>query len=318
MIKVGIIGCEYPCAAELLRLIINHPDVELVWVVGSSAVAGTRLDSLVTGIIGECDLVADAECNLENVDLVYLCGSRETVSSWLAEQHIPEGVHLVDLSGGHNLDHGLDKPWRYGLSEMQRRVLVHDSPWVTLPGQAAAAALLALMPMARNLLLNSPLELRVAVDQRALSSDGHTLEGMEVDDWAQEQCREVDFALRQCQSSFNQPMSMTVRPLVQRRTLAAEARFRCGIDGDTINQLYRDYYEDHNFVFIVDRPVEVADVENTNKCLLFLEKDEQRGELTVHAVMDALLKGSAGNAVHVMNLLFGLHERVGLALKATG
>ena len=78
------------------------------------------------------------------------------------------------------------------------------------------------------------------------------------------------------------------------------------------------YYHDHNFVFLVDRPIVTADVENTNKCLLYLEKDDSSQMLTIHAMMDLLLKGSAGTAVHVMNLLFGLHERVGLNLKATG
>ena len=85
-----------------------------------------------------------------------------------------------------------------------------------------------------------------------------------------------------------------------------------------IRQLYEQYYSDHNFVFLVDRPIVAADVENTNKCLIRLDKDERKGLLTVHAVMDLLLKGGAGTAVHAMNLLFGLHERAGLALKATG
>lgn len=100
--------------------------------------------------------------------------------------------------------------------------------------------------------------------------------------------------------------------------MVAAARFKCGIDIEMIKQLYEQYYDDHSFVFLVDRPLVTADVENTNKCLIHIDKDDHSGEVTVHAVMDLLLKGSAGNAVHMMNLLFGLQERAGLALKGTG
>lgn len=317
MIKVGIVGCGNLPAAELVRVLINHPDVELKWVQADGK-QGTRIDRLVPGIIGECDLTAVAEGPLDAVDLVYLCGNRAEVSSRLSRLDVPDGVRVIDLSGSHNQDHGEDKPWTYGLSEMQRRVLVHEARQVTVPGNAATASLLALMPMARNLLLNNPLDLHVAMGQSAFTDDGMTLGGMTAADWAKDQQREVALALKQCQPNFNQPVTMTVTPLAERRTLTVAARFKCDLDGEMIKQLYEQYYDDHNFVFIVNRPIVAADVENTNKCLLYLDKNEQSGELTVHAVMDVLLKGSAGNAVHVMNLLFGLHEKVGLALKATG
>lgn len=318
MIKVGIIGCVNLHAEELLRILINHPDVELKWVRDRRAV-GSRLDQLVPGIIGESDLIVEDIGELgDDVDLVYLCGNRSEVRVLLKTLNVPEDVHVIDMSGVHNLDHGGDKPWTYGLNEMQRRVLVHDARMVTVPGCAAAASMLALIPMARNLLVNSPLTLHVAVGVSALTDDHKTIDGMDLDAWARDQQQEVALALSQCQSSFNQPVTLTVTPLAERRTLAVAARLKCGVDAETIRQLYEQYYDDHNFVFIVDRPIVTADVENTNKCLLYLDKDEQQGELTIHAVMDVLLKGCAGSAVHVMNLLFGLHEKAGLALKATG
>ena len=277
MIKVGIVGCDHQRAAELVRVLINHPDVELMWVTGSCE-AGTRLDSIVPGIIGECNLTVSDQASLDNVNVVFVCGSRE----------------------------------------MQRRLLVHDAQLVTVPGNAAAAALLALMPMARNLMLNSPITLRVAMGDMAFPDQGKTLDGMNPDEWAHDQQREVALALSQCQSSFAQPVNLTISPIAEPRILAVAARFKCGVDEETIRQLYEQYYEDHNFVFLVDKPIVGADVANTNKCLIRFEKDEHSGELTVHAVIDLLLKGNAGNAVHMMNLLFGLHERVGLALKGSG
>ena len=317
MIKVGIIGELNLCAEELLRILINHPDVELKWVRDWLTV-GSRLDQVVPGIIGESDLIIEDLNEIDDVDLIYMCGNRSQVRMLLKRLKVPDGVRVIDMSGVHNQEHGGDKPWIYGLNEMQRRIIVHDARMVTVPGSVTVASMLALIPLARNLLLNSPLTLHVAIGQSVLD-DGHkTFDEMDLDAWARDQQQEVALALSQCQSSFSQPVTITVTPLAERRTLAVAARFKCGVDAQTIRRLYEQYYDDHNFVFIVDRPIVSADVENTNKCLIYLDKDEPQGELTIHAVMDVLLKGCAGSAVHSMNLLFGLHEKVGLALKATG
>lgn len=307
MIKVGITGCDDLRAAELIRVLINHPDVDLKWVTASCP-PETRLDSIVHGIVGESDLIANHIGGVDDVDVIFACGRDDL--SHLTSQNMSGSVSVIDLTGAHNLDHGGGKPWTYGMSEMQRRVLVHDATHVTVPGCAAVASLLAVMPMARNLLLNNPLTLRVAV--------GSVMYPDDVLAWTRQQRDEVALALTLCQSSFNQPIDLSVTQLAERRSLAVAARFKCGVDEEMIRQLYEQYYADHNFVFLVDRPVVTADVENTNKCLIRLDKDERSGMLTVHAVMDALLKGCVGNAVHSMNLMFGLHERVGLALKASG
>ena len=204
------------------------------------------------------------------------------------------------------------------MSEMQRRVLVHESQWVTVPGSAAVASLLALMPMARNQQLGSALTLRVQAGAAVFPIDGKTPDGLTPDAFAREQQEELLQALRQCQPDYDQPVTLSVSPVAERRTLAVEARFTCNADLAMVTTQYEEYYDDHSFVFIVDRQPNAADVENTNKFLIHLEKDEATGEVVVHGMMDALLKGAAGNAVHAMNLMFGLHERVGLTLKGTG
>ena len=80
-----------------------------------------------------------------------------------------------------------------------------------------------------------------------------------------------------------------------------------------MKDLYNSYYDDHNFTFLTDKMPDLKQVVNTNKCLLYLEKHEEK--LLIVSVIDNLLKGASGQAVHNMNLLFGLHERVGLQLK---
>ena len=89
----------------------------------------------------------------------------------------------------------------------------------------------------------------------------------------------------------------------------------CPVELSEIKKLYNEYYDDHNFTFVSDRMPDLKDVVNTNKCLLYLTKED--GKLLIVSVIDNLLKGASGQAVHNMNLLFGLHERVGLQLKAS-
>ncbi|MBO5865466.1 MAG: N-acetyl-gamma-glutamyl-phosphate reductase, partial [Bacteroidaceae bacterium] len=73
------------------------------------------------------------------------------------------------------------------------------------------------------------------------------------------------------------------------------------------------YYERDSFTHVVERPVDLKQVVNTNKCLIHLEKHGDK--LLITSVIDNLLKGASGTAVHNMNLLFGLAETVGLQLK---
>lgn len=318
MIKVGVTGCNNLRAAELVRLLINHPDVQLQWVTASCE-PGRRVDSIVPGIIGECDLLVADNVDCDVVDLVFLGAGVDRLPVEVKSQCLSQECRLVDLTGGHNLDHGVDRPWIYGMSEMQRRVLVHDARHVTLPGAVAMTTLMALLPLARNLLLNHPITVHAAMGACALDNGDNAMTDLQVlERLARQQADEVTLALTQCQSSFNQPVDLDITRLDQRRMLAVAVRCKCGLDIDMLSQLYDQYYDDHNFVFMVDRPIVAADVENTNKCLISIDKEERSGWLTVHAVVDGLLKGSAGNAVHVMNLMFGLHERAGLALKGTG
>ena len=318
MIKVGITGCDMLRGAELVRILINHPDVELLWAKTSSGAELVPLAELVPGIVGETALMVNDPDAPSEVDVIFTCGNPEQTQRFMESINLTSETRVIDLSGCHNLDHGTDKLWKYGLSEMQRRVLVHDTQLVTVPGKCATVAMIALMPMARNLLLNSQPTLHFGlgtIDYNEVPKDSG---GVITDEWLQAQRQEIGMALVQCQSSFDQPVMLTVSPIAEKRTIAVAARFKCGVDDEMVRQLYEQYYDDHNFVYLVDRPIVAADVENTNKCLIRIEKDERNGLLNVHAVMDSLLKGSSGNAVHSMNLLFGLHEKAGLALKGTG
>ena len=315
MIKVGIIGGAGYTAGELIRILLGHPDAEIVFV-NSTSNAGNKLSAVHEGLMGETDMVFTDQLPLDTIDVLFFCTAHGDTRKFMEANTLPEGLKVIDLSMDYRLE-AEDNPFIYGLPELNRRAIC-KSQYVANPGCFATAIQLALLPLARNLMLNSPITLHVAIGQSTLPPEGHTLDGMTAEQWALDQQQEVEYVLRQCQNSFCQPVSLSVTRLAERRTLAVAAQFKCGVAAEMIAQLYEQYYDDHNFVFIVNRPLVTADIENTNKCLIRLDKDESSGLLTIHAVMDVLLKGCAGNAVHAMNLMFGLHERVGLTLKGTG
>ena len=81
-----------------------------------------------------------------------------------------------------------------------------------------------------------------------------------------------------------------------------------------VQQVYKDFYAGHSFTHVAEEPIDLKQVVNTNKCLLFLEKEGD--QLVVHSAIDNLLKGASGQAVQNMNLLFGFEENEGLKLKS--
>jgi len=320
MIKVGIFGCESLMAGELVRILINHPDVDLKWAIGSRPHA--RIDELHPGLIGECELTTTTTPDFNQVDIIFLCDQQASNHQFTQRFHAPNDMRIIDFGGCHHIGQAADEGWVYGLPEMYRRTLVHDTTHVTLPGSAAIATLLSTLPLATNLLLNSPLCVRLEMGSTTfphLAEGKHlTADGADLQQLTQHEQREVAEAIALRQASFSQPVDLQITLAQQPRALKATTTLQCPIALDILQHLYEQYYDDHNFVFVVNHEVTFNEVINTNKCLLQLVKSPDDETLTITAVMDLLIKGMAGTAVHNMNLLFGLHERVGLALKSAG
>jgi N-acetyl-gamma-glutamyl-phosphate reductase len=115
--------------------------------------------------------------------------------------------------------------------------------------------------------------------------------------------------------NYRAPLELSLTQQAGTRAALAKIELETEVDIDSLSRMYEEFYDDHNFTFLIPRQPEAADVVNTNKCLINLHKDGSK--LTITSAIDAALKGGAGTAVHTMNLLFGLHEKVGLTLKAS-
>lgn len=321
MIRAGILGGEGFAAGELIRLLINHPDVELNRV-QSKLYDGRLLTEVHQGMEGETYLRFTADVDLNDLDVVFCCYPHGHTSQLFANRTIPEGLKVIDLARDFRIE-SPENEFIYGLPELNRRRLVHGATRVANPGAFATAIELALLPLAKNLLLNSPIHVtaitgfsgsaveKSSPDQLAWHRDNVSI----YQPLHHDHLPEIRQTLQTLQSSFTSELLFIPMRGSFARGMLITAYMDMPVSLDQLRNLYEDYYADHSFTFVADRRPDLKDVVNTNKCLIHLEKIGNR--LLITAVIDNIIKGAAGQAVHNMNLLFGLHEKVGLALKSS-
>ncbi|MGZ5135620.1 MAG: N-acetyl-gamma-glutamyl-phosphate reductase, partial [Flavitalea sp.] len=125
---------------------------------------------------------------------------------------------------------------------------------------------------------------------------------------------EIGQSLKQLQPQGNIDLSFVPWRGDFTRGIFISSQMNCEKDLDSLVNLYREYYQDHPYTHVMEEPVFLKQVVNTNKCVIQLEKNGNK--LVVHSAIDNLLKGASGQAVQNMNLMFGLDECAGLKLKA--
>lgn len=322
MIKVGIIGGAGYTAGELIRLLLNHPDVELKWV-HSTSNAGNPVSGVHQGLVGETALYFTNETPLDAVDVIFLCTPHGESRKFLElhKDNIPDDLRIIDLSQDFRIADDTHD-FIYGLPELNRKYIIRGKH-VANPGCFATAIQLALLPLARNLLLNSDIHVNAitgstgaGVKPSATSHYSWRNDNVSIyKPFTHQHLAEIYQTLHGMQASFNSKVNFIPVRGCFSRGIFATLYMDCPVELSEIKKLYNEYYDDHNFTFVSDRMPDLKDVVNTNKCLLYLTKED--GKLLIVSVIDNLLKGASGQAVHNMNLLFGLHERVGLHLKAS-
>ncbi len=319
MIKAGIIGGAGYTAGELLRLLINHPDVEIKWV-NSSSNAGNLVTDVHQGLIGEIDLRFTDETPMDEIDVLFCCTPHGQTRTFLESHEVPEEVRIIDLSTDYRIEDGTHD-FVYGLPELNRKRIVRGAKRIANPGCFATAIQLALLPLAKNLLLNSAIHVTAitgstgaGVKPSATSHFSWRNNNVSIyKPFTHQHLAEIRQSLTQLQSSFSKPIEFIPMRGPFSRGIMAVTYLDCPLELPEVIKLYQDYFSDHNFTFITSKIPDLKDVVNTNKCIIHLEKID--GKLLITSVIDNLVKGASGQAVHNMNLLFGLHERAGLQLK---
>lgn len=303
MIRVGIAGADTAMAGELIRILINHPDVELASAFAPGKV-GRKVASVHHGLAGECDLEFSPDINPAKLDVIFIDAHSDVADRFRMNTDRWPDLRIVDMSHCPSLDfEALEMA--YGLPEINRKKLVRGCRRAVVPRSVAAAAIIGLYPLARHLLLKGDVMVYYACPP--------DIDTEEKADMARQEIRHV---LQKTQNSFNGDIFMHhLDEEVSDRGMKVMVDVPCSLDISEIFRIYEDCYSDHNFTFMVGSTMPGHEVEGTQKTLVTLQKLTP-DRLTVTVVADCRMRGGAGDAVHIMNLLFGLHERTGLYLKA--
>lgn len=318
MIKVGIIGGAGYTAGELTRLLINHPEVDLRWI-NSTSNAGNAVADVHQGLIGETNLKFISETPFEDVDVMFCCTPHGQTKTFMESHDVPAELRIIDLSTDYRHYDGVHD-FVYGLPELNRDK-IKEAKHIANPGCFATAIQLALLPLAKNGLLQSDVHVNAITGSTGAGvKPGPTKHFSWRNDnvsiykpFTHQHLDEICQSLKQLQADFNVNINfLPVRGCFS-RGIYATAYTKCDLSLEQAREMYEKFYADARFTFVTDKEPDLKDVVNTNKCLLHLIKEGDK--LLIVSVIDNLLKGATGTALHNMNLMFGLDERMGLALK---
>ena len=320
-IKAGIIGGAGYTAGELIRVLINHPDTEIVFV-NSSSNASNTITSVHSGLIGETDLKFTTELPLEEIDVLFLCSAHGDSKKFLDANAVPQQVKIIDLSTDFRQARP-DHDFTYGLPEINKAE-IQKALHVANPGCFATAIQLAILPLAGAGLLTDDVHINAIT--------GSTGAGVKPSDtshfswrnnnisvykaFGHQHLEEIGQSVHQLQPGFDKNLNFIPVRGNFARGIFATVYTKCSLSAHEATALYKEFYKDAAFTFVADKNPDMKQVVNTNKAIVYVEKHGEN--LLIISTIDNLLKGASGQAVQNMNLMFGLEEKAGLNLKSIG
>jgi len=317
-IKVGIMGGAGYTGGETIRLLLNHAQVELVFV-HSRSNAGKPLNVVHTDLIGDTRL-AFTDSWSKDVDVMFLCLGHGESKKFLQENPMPEAIKIIDLGNDFRLGDNVNgTSFVYGLPELNRDK-IKSAANIANPGCFATAIQLGLLPLASKVLLDEVYTTGITgstgAGQKLQDTTHFTWRANNISAYktlAHQHVGEINQSLRQLQPTFQDKLNFVPWRGDFTRGIFVSSVVESDKTLEELDALYEQFYKDHPFSIVSDRMIDLKQVVNTNKCLIFLEK--KGNKLVIHTAIDNLLKGASGQAVQNMNLMFGLDETLGLKLK---
>lgn len=341
MIKVGIVGGTGYTGVELLRILVNHPNVELS-VITSRSEEGVPVADMFPNLRGHTDLcfsVPSAEA-LGACDVVFFA-TPHGVAHALAEEVLDAGARVIDLSADFRLEDAVEwEKWYnqphgavnllpeavYGLPEVNREQ-IKQARLIAVPGCYPTSVQLALIPLLEKGLL--PLQQTLIADCKSgVSGAGRgakvgsllceSSESMMA--YAVSGHRHLPEIKQGLGRAAGEPVELTfvphLTPMIRgiHSTLYAQAPDLT----EDLQALFEARYADEPFVDVMPAGSHPATrtVKGSNMCRLSIHHNQQTGQIVVLSVIDNLVKGASGQAVQNMNIMFGLEEDAGLRIVA--
>ena len=335
MIKIGILGAAGYTGGELIRILLNHPEAEIVFA-NSESNAGNLVSDVHEGLIGDTDLCFTDQMPFDKVDVVFFCFGHGKSEAFLKEHTIPDNVKIIDLAQDFRIKGNHD--YVYGLPEIYRSEIA-ACKHLANPGCFATCIQEGLLPLAKAGLLTHD----VAVNAITGSTGAGQKPGATTHfSWRNNNFSVYKLFTHQHLHEICQTLN-DLRPASAPRAVDTldegydadgitidfipyRGDFARGIfctevvtcdkapNPDAVVELYKNFFKDAAFTHYSDKPLDLKQVVNTNKALVHVEVFGKK--IVVTSIIDNLLKGAVGQAVQNMNIMFGLDEKAGLNLKA--
>ncbi len=320
-VRVGIIGGAGYTAGELIRLLINHPNVAIDFV-HSKSNAGKALYTIHNDLLGDTSLLFAEQFHFD-IHVLFLCVGYGESNLFLSQNKIPSSVKIIDLSHDFRLAPTREQFGRrfiYGLPELNKEQ-IKTAESIANPGCFATCIQLGLLPLAKENLLSSIHSTGITgstgAGQSFQPTSHFSWRANNVQPYKSLSHQHIDEILESIMQLQNEKVELNFLPWRGdfTRGIIVSSYIDCALSAEEVKQLFLNYYAAHPFIHISDVMIDLKQIVNTNKCVIFVE--QQGNKIIVHSAIDNLLKGASGQAVQNMNLMCGLDENAGLALKAS-
>ena len=319
MVRVGILGAAGYTGGELIRLLINHPQAEIVFA-NSESNAGNLICDVHEGLMGETDMRFTAEMPFGEVDVVFFCFGHGKSKAFLQEHTIPSHVKIIDLAQDFRIAGEHD--YVYGLPETHRQE-ISTCMHLANPGCFATCIQLGLLPALKAGIISGDIHTNgITGSTGAGQKPGATTHFSWRNDnisiyktFTHQHLHEINQTIHELQPQYDGQMFFIPQRGCFIRGIFVTSYARCNTPIEDVKAIYEDYYRDAAFTHVVSTSPDMKQVVNTNKALVYVER--YADQLLMVSCIDNLLKGAVGQAVENMNLMFGLPEDTGLRLKAS-
>lgn len=315
--RTAVIGAAGYTGGELLRILVHHPDCELVCV-HSNSQKGKKVSDVHPDLIGDCELIFTDEVPTEGIDAVFLGLPHGETKGFLESNPFPADTVIIDLSTDFRDE---SNGFIYGLPEVNA-AKIKTAKRIANPGCFATGIQLALAPAIEKGWVKDAVHISGITGStgagKKLAETSHfsyRTGNMSVYKlFTHQHLKEIKQTFRQINSDFNSDLLFVPYRGNFSRGIWVTAYFPFeGTEAEAV-EVYKNFYKNAAFTHVSDQDIDMKQAVNTNKCILHIQKEG--GQLVIYSAIDNLVKGASGQAVQNFNLAFGLEEKSGLNLKS--
>ena len=323
MIQIGIVGGAGYTAGELIRIVLHHKKVQLNFVYSTSN-AGNAIANIHQDLIGETRMKFTDTIN-DAIDVLFLCLGHGNSKTFLEKHTFSKHTKIIDLSNDFRLTENAvfqGMQFTYGLPEINKKA-IKNANYIANPGCFATAIQLAILPLADANLINNDMHINAVT---GATGAGTSLSKTTHFTWrdnnfsyykpfTHQHLGEINQSIKQLQKSFHNEVHFLPNRGNFSRGIFATAYTNFEGTLEEARTMYQDFYKEAVFTHLSDKEIHLKQVVNTNKCIIHIHKHKH--QILITSIIDNLIKGASGQAIHNMNLMLGFAENEGLQLKGT-